>query len=81
MASTESELKAQSSKDHSTRFKLSALSFQLRDELGNILKFEATLWVTWDRMWGIVKEKALGARFKALARAESNQKRGEACEA
>jgi len=34
MASIESKLEAQSSKDRSARFQLSALSFQLRDELG-----------------------------------------------
>jgi len=34
MASIESKLKAQSSKVHPARFQLSALSFQLRDELG-----------------------------------------------
>ena len=34
MASIESKLEAQSSKVHPARFQLSALSFQLRDELG-----------------------------------------------
>jgi len=34
MAAIESKLKAQSSKDRSDRFQLSAFSFELRDDIG-----------------------------------------------